>query len=341
MRTNASERILLVDDDRSLLEGIVRTHRKHLDIRTACGGLEGLKLLETEGPFSVVVSDFNMPQMDGAQFLARVRTLSPDSVRVMLTGNADLQTAIGAVNQGAIFRFVTKPCDADEFRAVMAAALEMNRLRQAEKQLLEQTLAGSIRALAELLALAKPQAFGRSARLERYARQVAVALGFKSTWEFETAALLSQIGLVAVPEGILTKAAAGATLDPEEEAIVATHPGIARRLLHKIPRLELVAEMIAHQRRRFDGGGGAGPTGAQIPIGGRILAVVLAFDELTSRGLSAEAARSTMQKAEGAFDPAILAVLPEVEPATLETIVGPSSDVEHRSQEVASRCFIS
>ena len=62
------------------------------------------------GPFAVVVADMRMPGMDGVEFLQHVKEMSPDTVRIMLTGNADMQTAIDAVNKGNIFRFLTKPC---------------------------------------------------------------------------------------------------------------------------------------------------------------------------------------------------------------------------------------
>ena len=103
-------RILIVDDEKNLLEAIQRKLRKHFKIETALGPEEGLKALTNRGPFAVVISDLRMPGMDGIQFLSRVKEILPDTVRMMLTGNADLENAIEAVNEGNIFRFLTKPC---------------------------------------------------------------------------------------------------------------------------------------------------------------------------------------------------------------------------------------
>jgi len=108
-----SDRILFVDDDTNLLAAFRRQLRKQFQIDTAEGGLAGLELVKANGPYAVIVSDFRMPLMDGIEFLSRVREMAPETVRIMLTGNADLQAAIQAVNEGNIFRFLTKPCSVD------------------------------------------------------------------------------------------------------------------------------------------------------------------------------------------------------------------------------------
>jgi DNA-binding NtrC family response regulator len=93
-----------VDDEVNILSGIARQQRKRFDIWTAVGGKKGLEVMKEEGPFAIVVADMNMPGMNGIEFLSEVRKCYPDTVRMMLTGNADQQTAVDAVNQGAIFR---------------------------------------------------------------------------------------------------------------------------------------------------------------------------------------------------------------------------------------------
>ncbi|MYL84064.1 response regulator [Desulfovibrio aerotolerans] len=103
-------KILLVDDEQYVLDALKITLRREFDPYTALGGAEGLELIERDGPFAVVVSDYKMPGMNGVEFLERLRKLAPDCVRVILTGHGDLNAAIAAVNQGEIFRFLTKPC---------------------------------------------------------------------------------------------------------------------------------------------------------------------------------------------------------------------------------------
>ena len=114
------ERVLCVDDEPSILDGLRRELNRRFDVTTALSGAAGLEALEREGPFAVVVSDMRMPGMDGATFLGHVRERAPETVRVLLTGHADLEGAIAAVNQGNIFRFLTKPCPRD----ILMEALE-------------------------------------------------------------------------------------------------------------------------------------------------------------------------------------------------------------------------
>src|ERR1022692_2024409 len=108
-----SEKILFVDDDPNLLASCERSLRRHFQIETAEGGEAGLAKLASRGPYAVVVADRQMPRMDGIEFLGAVRKRAPDTVRIMLTGNADLEGAIRVVNEGNIFRFLTKPCPPD------------------------------------------------------------------------------------------------------------------------------------------------------------------------------------------------------------------------------------
>ncbi len=177
MGTDTSERILLVDDDQELLDGMRRIHRKQYKLHTANSGPAGLSALSQEGPFALVVSDYQMPGMDGVTFLGKVSKLAPETVRLMLTGKADLTTAIEAVNQGSIFRFLTKPCSPESFVQGVEAALEQYRLRQAEQILLEQTLRRSVEVMADILSLSNPAADAGSGTTyeEVMARHPAVA----------------------------------------------------------------------------------------------------------------------------------------------------------------------
>jgi len=107
------DKVLIVDDDAMILAGLKRHLRNQFRIETALSGEEGLKRVEENGPYAVIVSDFSMPGMNGIEFLCRVKETDPDSVRMMLTGSADMSTAIQAVNEGSIFQFHPKPCPAD------------------------------------------------------------------------------------------------------------------------------------------------------------------------------------------------------------------------------------
>jgi CheY-like chemotaxis protein len=109
-----NEKVLFVDDEPLVLDALRRMLRDKFEIHTADSGAKGLEVAQQDGPFAVVISDMRMPGMNGAEFLARIRKDAPDTVRMLLTGFTDLDAAIAAVNEGNIFRFLTKPCRKDE-----------------------------------------------------------------------------------------------------------------------------------------------------------------------------------------------------------------------------------
>ncbi len=138
MDNKSRPRVLCVDDEPNVLEGVsLHLHRRY-EVVTATSGAAGLAALEKDGSIAVVMSDMRMPQMDGAQFLSRVRTGHPNAVRLLLTGQADMQSAIAAINEGQIFRFLTKPCPPAQLLGAFEAAIEQHRLLVAERILLEQ-----------------------------------------------------------------------------------------------------------------------------------------------------------------------------------------------------------
>jgi sigma-B regulation protein RsbU (phosphoserine phosphatase) len=147
------DKILLVDDDAMILAGLKRQLRSHFRIETALSGEEALKVIDEKGPFAVVVSDYFMPGMNGIDFLCKVKTVDPDTVRMMLTGSADMSTAIQAVNEGSIFQFHPKPCPADtlgkaiksgidKYRATTDSQTEMKKVKMSLEQAsrIQQTL---------------------------------------------------------------------------------------------------------------------------------------------------------------------------------------------------------
>jgi CheY-like chemotaxis protein len=309
------EKILLVDDEPAVLQGYQRLLRNDFQTDTAVGGMGALIALETKGPYAVVVSDMRMPEMDGVQLLSRVKALAPDTIRIMLTGNAEMETAIQAVNEGNIFRFLTKPCNKETMARTLTAGLIQYRLVRAEKELLERTLSGSIRVLTEVLSLVNPAAFGRALRLRRYISHIVEKLSLPSPWRFEIAAMMSQLGCVTLPTETVEAVYAGQKLSPEEEKRYATHPAVAGDLLRNIPRLEPIAWMIAHQNQSVSVEGDvADREMADMRLGAEILQATLAFDELLGRGLSRSEAAHNVSRQYRGLDPLVFHALVELEP---------------------------
>jgi response regulator RpfG family c-di-GMP phosphodiesterase len=303
--------VLFVDDEPNVLNAIRRTLRNDFDVHTAESGREALRILEESDPFGVVVSDCRMPEMDGIEFLKRASKVSPLAVRVMLTGNMDQETAVKAVNMGDVFKFLNKPCQGDELKSVVAQAVRQHELVTAEKELLEQTLKGSIKVLAELLGIVKPEAFGRTDRLRRKVRDVASHVPGIKAWELDAATLLSQLGCVNVAPEILEKVQRGETLTEREARDYASHPLLGADLIGRIPRLGRVAKIIMYQNKGFDGTGFPidDVKKDQIPIEARILHGVLQHDELQQKGWSDAQIIDSLRKSPGKVDPAVLDAL--------------------------------
>jgi len=306
-----SDKILFVDDDAHILQAFQRTLRRKFNLETALGPEEGLRCVREKGPFAVVVSDMRMPNMSGVEFLRQVREINPDTVRMILTGNADQQTAIDAVNEGYIFRFLTKPCPAEVLARALEAGLEQYRLITAERELLSKTLAGCIRVLTDILSLVAPEAFGRALRVREIVSRLCRELNVRDSWQVEIAAMLAPIGCIAMPDEIVQKVFRGEVLKEHEQLTYQTHPRIAYDLLSKIPRLEQVALIVAYQEKLFDGRGFPADLVSEdaIPLGSRILKLAMDWDDLIQAGISPEMALAEIMDRHGWYDPSVVAAL--------------------------------
>ncbi|MBS1857630.1 MAG: response regulator [Acidobacteria bacterium] len=310
-------RILCVDDETNVLQAIERQFRRKFEIHTALGPEAGLQAVQHDGPFAVIVSDLRMPGMDGIRFLTRVRECAPDTVRIMLTGHADLTDAIAAVNQGNIFQFLTKPCRSEMLARALNAALEQYSLITSERELLEKTLVGSIGVMTEILGLVNPDAFSRAQRIRRYVRQLSERLQLPNRWQCEFAAMLCQIGTVAVPFEVAVKRKQGLPLDPTEQEMLASQHRLGHDLLVRIPRLEGVADMVLHQNECW------GPSTTLTPaqMMGHLLRVALDFDEQLVLGATPEMAIAEM-RSRHVYNPRYLEALEavQVEEASSEVL---------------------
>lgn len=310
-----TEKILFVDDEPAVLEGYKRLLGRELPIETAVGGALGLAAIAERGPFAVVISDMRMPQMDGAQFLAKVQDCAPATVRMALTGQVDVDTAMHAVNEGNIFRFLTKPCSKENLLKAAEAAFAQYRLINAEKELLEQTLRGAVHVLCEVLGFTNPAAFGRAMRLRRFVQHVTGKLELKSSWQYEIAAMLSQLGCVTLPQELLNAAFAGETLTPEEQKKYDTHASVAWEMLSRIPRMETIARIIAEQNNPNPHIEAQTPEQkTEIEFGIQLLRTGLALENFLSRGMDQEEAVARVRTAMKGVDHSILQCLQHLTP---------------------------
>lgn len=305
------ERILFVDDDPNLLQGYRRRLCRVFRFDTALGAELGLQTIAREPEYAVICADMRMPGMNGIDFLRHVKDRSPDSVRLMLTGTADLSVAQLSVNKGRVFRFLTKPCPPDQMAEALVEGVQKYRLEKAEKDLLGRTLKGCVDVLAEVLALSNPVAFSQASLIRDYVGEVCRELQLKDVWQFEVAALLSQIGCIVLAPEILERLYRREPLREEEKEAFDAHPSLGGKLIGKIPRLEEVAKSIAYQEKRFDGSGNPldSRKGEDIPLGGRILKVVCDQVTLESAGIAPLEAIQRLGQRFGWYDPRILKAL--------------------------------
>ncbi len=301
-------RILFVDDEPNLLAALSRSLRKLFTFDTALSGTEALQMIDRHGPYAVVVADQTMPGMSGVELLEAVREASPDTVRIMLTGNADQKSAVDAVNRGAVFRFLNKPCPPEVLVPALETALKHYELVTTERELLEGTLAGSVQVLTEVLGMVAPDVLGRSQRLRDSIGTFAKHLGLDPVWEYEVAASLALIGYASLPVIVLRKLSAGTDLLPDEAELVRHTPEVGSNLVSSIPRLAAVSQMILYQNKDFTGTGVPADSvaGDAIPIGARMLRILNDRLTLELDGVVKQNALVALRDRRGSYDPALL-----------------------------------
>ncbi|MBI4511818.1 MAG: response regulator [Deltaproteobacteria bacterium] len=333
-------KLLYVDDDFEAHYAFTRAVGDAYELVTAMDAQEGLAVCSREGPFWAVVSDLRMPGLDGVAFLAQVRAHWPTTVRVLFTGVPDIPAAISAVNDGFIFRFITKPCPTELLLKTLEASTEQYRLLIAEKELLERTLLGSVKLMSDVLSVANPAAFGRASRVRQMVSETLMFIGSKNKpaapaaqaaaygakkpqadkpslpgpdnprWEVEVASVLSQLGAVSLPAQVAEKLYFGKPMVANEKAMADRVPVVASRLVGNIPRLDKVKQILLYQSKQYDGAGlpPDDVKGDAIPYGSRLIKIVVDYDNLTSQGISKEEALESLRRRNGWYDRAILEV---------------------------------
>jgi response regulator RpfG family c-di-GMP phosphodiesterase len=286
--------------------------------------------MRSSAPFAAIVSDMRMPGMDGAEFLAEARSEHPDTVRILLTGQADMQSAIAAINDGQIYRFLSKPCPTETLVDAISDGVTLYRQITAEKDVLERTLRTAVQSLVDVLSLANPTAFSRAVRVSQLVTDLCDLLGVHADWQIEVSGLLGQLGAVTLPTAVLDKIDAGLLLTDEEQEMVDAVPAVSEKLIGTIPRLEGLAAAIGQQRLRYDGQSSrpGAPVGDDLPLAARLLHFAVDVDTMRSQRLPVLAGLDRMRKDAGAYDPRILGAwersivgegaAPEVVPVTVE-----------------------
>ena len=309
--------VLMVDDEQKVLDGHRRTLRTRFDLHTAPGGTAALEAMEAHGPFTVVVADFKMPDLDGISLLARVAELYPDTVRMILTGYADMDTAIRAVNTGTIFRFLTKPSDPDELTMAISAGIEHAEMVRDARELeivrrLKDGFEQALHAFTRLVEFRDPYTSGHMDRTAEIAVMIAERLNMAEDdiAGLRLGAMVHDIGKVAVPSHILNKQG---ELTDAEFSIIKAHAEVGAEIFKGLGVEWPIARMIREHHERMDGTGyPEGLSGDQILLQSRILCVADIIDAIITHrpyrhGLGkSEAVGYLLEGRERLFDPEVV-----------------------------------
>jgi len=338
--------ILIVDDDRQVRDVLNEIFvSAGYNVLLAVDGREGLETFRASHP-PIMITDLQMPVMTGVQLLQAVRELDPDSAVVVLTGAADVRTAIESLKLGA-YDFIMKPVDVDELLIATERALERRqllierreyqallerRVEEATRDLeaayrqLQETYRTTLEALGSALDTRDVGTEAHSRRVHGYALAIARECGVLEADMTDLAhgTLLHDIGKIGIPDAILLKPG---PLTQEEWTVMRRHPEIGKRLIESIPFLRGAVPIVYCHHEKWDGSGyPRGLKGEEIPLGARIFAVVDALDAMTfdrpySKAISFEAARIEIKRCAGShFDPQVVEAFFRVPEALLEEI---------------------
>ncbi|KGJ89862.1 HD domain-containing phosphohydrolase [Colwellia psychrerythraea] len=312
-----NDRILLVDDEINILNSYRRNLRNKFNFEVAQSGAEAISLI-AKNKYAVIITDMQMPLMDGIELLKLIKVKSPNTVRMMLTGNSDQKTAIDALNIGDIFRFINKPCEHQDLCTLIEAGIGQYNLIIAEKILLSKTLKGTINVLAEVLTIVNPQIFAHTIQIKKYMLALAKTLKMPVTWSFEPMIQLSQLGCVMLPDSGLGENKDSFSL--EQRKMKERHPCLAADLIRKIPRMNKIAHAILYQAKCFNGEGVPYDDikGEEIPYGARMLKVVIDFLRFKSDGSTVNQASIQLSEQSQFYDPNILTAFKETIGANFE-----------------------
>lgn len=330
--SSSNEKILVVDDDYEFLDTVESAWCRQYRVATAISCAEALQVIRDSEPFAVVVVSNEIRDMNGIAFLTSVRDLSPCSARILMDGQDDGRRALDSCDNPAIFEVVPKPCPIEILELVVRSGVRDYRRSLDHEDLTEKAMVSSMRLALQVLGLVHPRALTRAGRVKRLTRSISRLLcnspnGMQSQGESTTvpgehdeasqhrmAAVLCQIGCVALPSRIVEQVYDGAPLSENDAQLFQTHPIMGRSLVENIPSLAQVAEIIAYQHKNFDGSGMPPDStkGNEIPLGSRILKVALDYDLIVSTGRTGAEAVAMMRKRAGRYDPRIIEVLATV-----------------------------
>lgn len=307
------EKILFVDDEDNLLSAVRRLFRNKYDLTIVHSPEIALEQIEIEQNYSVIVSDMKMPGMDGIEFLKLAKQKSPKSIRIMMTGNADQETARTAINESQVYKFISKPCSADEIEKVVSEAVQLYKTLNIERTLLEETLQGSVSLLSDILSLTAPDLFYQASEIQPSVEKLAQRFCPDEILQVKLAVLFSDLPIVVIPEELLKKAREANELTTDESHALYYSLDLSKSLLNRIPRLQKVSDIVFYQFKNIDGTGEPrNQSTSDIPIGSKIIRVCKDYYHIKKSGKSIIDTFKILNSRKGIYDPEILRAFAEL-----------------------------
>lgn len=304
-------RVLVCDAEGHVHHALRRALTDVADVLSCTNVEDGLDALRRHGPFAVLIGEVRVGDDDGLRLLEEARELAPGTVRIVLTGHGDHESAQRAVNRAAVFRYLTKPIRPADIVTEVQAALVHHGRGLGEDDLLDRTLRRSIDALIEVLGLVNPPALERSEKIEYYVSRMASQIVVGDRREYKRAAALSQLGCVTIPPETLKRIFAGQPVSQEERSMFAAAPEVASTIIGSIPQLERVAQMIAWQRfgradfEKIPEADVSGP----VVVGAQMLKIAQDYDRLLSIGKRHQEAVNMLRSRRGVYIESLLDAL--------------------------------
>ena len=297
-------KILCVDDEPNVLSALRRMFSlEGCEISTADSGAAALEQLAAQN-FDVIISDMQMPSMNGAQLLQQVRLQWPQTMRILLTGTADLANAVAAINDGEIYRYIAKPWNDDELLGVVKSAVELASLAKERERLtaliqeqnkaleekvqvrtasLRQAYTASIKAFSGLLGLRSAKMLDHSKRVASTAMKMAQLAGLDHAMaqDIFIAGLLHDLGKIGLSDRVLNTYID--ILPQSDFVLLESHAAMGATCLKGLEGMDTVSQMIRSHHENFDGSGYPDRlAGDAIPVGAKYLAVIEVYEELMS-----------------------------------------------------------
>lgn len=298
-----NKKVLYVDDEPNLLSSFQSLMRKEaLEIFTLNDSTKIEELLAQKGPFALIISDQRMPNKNGVEVFKTVTSYSPDTIKILLTGYSDFSEALGAINEGGISRYISKPWDDTELKRVVHESInkfnlvnynkflldELKKSNDSIKSLLNETLTNIVGILSDMMGRINQDAMTQTQRVRKMGSILLERfddLSEQEKWEIKVSLDLFNLGLVLLPTWVQASISKSGLSSVQNYSSASSHNLLTADLITQIPGMSGVAQIIRLQNKNYDGTGEPIKEylfGDKLPFGARLLHILINLDNLTT-----------------------------------------------------------